>query len=118
MHARAMLLCRICRLLCISLSSLHFAFASLPRAEVDALREIFSVASLPWDQEKDPCALLQVRCYDNRTVSALFFSQLNITSLPESIGQLKSLEWLVLSHNQLTEIPDGIAELQSLFMVL
>ena len=117
MHARAMFLCRICRLVCIGLSSLHFACASLPSAEVEALREIFQVAKLPWDEGNDPCVLSQVRCHDNRTVSTLFFSQLNITSLPESIGQLRSLEWLILSHNQLTEIPDDIVELQSLIML-
>ena len=86
MHARTMFLCRICRLVCIGSSSLHFACASLPSAEVEALREIFQVAKLPWDEGNDPCALRQVRCHDNRTVSTLFFAQLNITSLPESIG--------------------------------
>ena len=112
-----MFLCRICRLVCIGLSSLHFACASLPSAEVEALREIFQVAKLPWDEGNDPCALRQVKCHDNRTVSTLFFSQLNITSLPESIGQLRSLEWLILSHNQLTEISPSIWELESLEML-
>eukprot|EP00435_Cladocopium_sp_Y103_P037993 s1603_g10.t1 len=117
MHARAMLVCRIWRLLCIGLSSLHFAFASLPSAEVEALREMFQVANLLWDQGKDPCALRQVSCHDNHTVSLLFFPRLNITSLPESIGQLKSLEGLVLNENLLTEVPPSIWKLQSLEML-
>ena len=108
-----MLICRSCWLLCIGLSSLHLAFASLPSAEVEALREMFQVAYLPWEG-KDPCALRQVGC-DNHTVSTvshLFFPRLNITSLPESIGQLKSLEVLVLNDNLLTEIPPVIWKLQ------
>ena len=113
MCARAMLICQSCWLLCIGLSSLHLAFASLPSAEVEALREMFQVANLPWEG-KDPCALRQVGC-DNHTVSTvshLFFPRLNITSLPESIGQLKSLEVLVLNDNLLTEIPPVIWKLQ------
>ena len=37
-----------------------------------------------------------------------------LTSLPESIGELSSLKTLYLTHNQLTSLPESIGELSSL----
>jgi len=38
----------------------------------------------------------------------------NIETLPESIGNLKNLEYLYLYRNNLTQFPDSIGDLQSL----
>ncbi|MBS0586076.1 MAG: leucine-rich repeat domain-containing protein, partial [Verrucomicrobia bacterium] len=37
-----------------------------------------------------------------------------LTTIPDTIGQLRALTWLNLSHNQLTTIPDTIGQLRTL----
>ena len=87
-------------------------FATLPQEELDALREMFQVARLDWNEGQDPCTLKQVRCGDNHVTSLLLLSQ-NITWLPESIGQFQYLEFLDLSDNQLISLPSSISQLRS-----
>ena len=103
---------RICLLLCC-LFVLPFLSASLPEEEVNALREIFDAANLQWEQGRDPCALPQVECHDGRTLRLHLIGR-NITSLPESIGQLQFLKTLWLSGNKLSSLPKSVGQLQSL----
>lgn len=89
----AMLICRFRALVCISLPFLCCIFASLPSADVAALREIFHVANLEWKQGQEPCTLQRVRCDDdNRTVKSLILHSLKLTWLPrlDTCSPLKS----------------------------
>ena len=102
----AMAISRLC--VALSLSILQgVVFATLPQEELDALREMFQVAHLDWNEWQDPCTLKQVRCSNNHVTSLLLHSQ-NITWLPESIGQFQFLEDLDLSHNQLISLPSSM----------
>lgn len=42
----------------------------------------------------------------------LDLSRLDLTEIPESIGQLQLLEILDISHNRLTTLPETIGQLQ------
>jgi internalin A len=44
----------------------------------------------------------------------LFLDQNSLTSLPDSIGQLKSIEWLTITDNQLTSLPEAIGQMTRL----
>ena len=50
----------------------------------------------------------------NITVQKLDLRFNELTTLPDSIGQLQFLEWLDLENNHLTTLPDSIGELQRL----
>ena len=103
------------RCVSIGLAFLCSVFSTLPSAEVEALREIFQVASLPWDQGQDPCGLPQVQCdKGNQTTESLILHSLKLSWLPDSIGRLQSLESLHLQDNQLRSLPESIAQLKSL----
>ena len=103
------------RCVSIGLAFLCSVFATLPSAEVEALREIFQVASLPWEQGQDPCGLPQVQCdKGNQTTESLILNSLKLTWLSDSIGRLQSLESLHLQDNQLRSLPESIAQLKSL----
>ena len=99
---------------------LHLATAatSLPPAEVEALRDIFRVAQIPWNETRDPCAQFEAHFPDvNCTtghVTNLDLSAMWLTSLPESIGQLLELGSLTLDNNRLTSLPESIGQLQEL----
>ena len=44
----------------------------------------------------------------------LGLSDLGLTTLPDSLAQLQSLQTLNVGNNQLTALPDSLAQLQSL----
>ena len=88
--------------------------ATLPRHELAALRDIFLAAHLPWNETQDPCTDPEVvRCERNHVSKLVVFGN-QMTSLPQSIGNLQVLEWLDLSQNMLTSLPDSIGNLQAL----
>ncbi len=47
-------------------------------------------------------------------ITHLDLSNLNLTTLPEAIGNLTNLQYLVLTNNQLTAIPEAIGKLTNL----
>ena len=88
-------------------------FATLPSEEMSALHEIFLAAGIPWDG--DPCnSTPKVTVCDNGHVTRLLLKQGNLTSLPESIAQLRKLEDLDVELNQLSSLPASIGQLQAL----
>lgn len=52
-------------------------------------------------------------CYENKRAK-LYLLGLSLKSLPDSIGELKSLETLIVSFNELESIPESIGELKAL----
>ena len=104
----------------LALHPLHLATAAtpLPPEEVEALRDIFRVAQIPWNETRDPCAQCEahfphVNCTTGH-VTHLDLASLWLTSLPESIGRLQKLLYLYVSNNQLTSLPESIGQLQEL----
>ena len=91
--------------------------ATLPPEELRALRELFGAANISWQEGGDPCSAqvegVSLRC-DRDHVTFLAVSDRNLTSLPESIGQLHKLQILVLSDNRLASLPESMGQLQTL----
>jgi len=48
------------------------------------------------------------------SLQELYLSNNQITGLPESIGRLRNLEYFNISNNQLTELPEAIGKLKNL----
>ena len=100
--------------LCTGTSIAFPVQATLPPQELEALRDIFLAAHLPWNETQGPCTDPEVmRCERNR-VSKLEVHGNHMTSLPESIGNLQAIEWLDLSQNTLTSLPESIGNLKAL----
>ena len=104
------------------LEVLFFAFLpiyalALPPEEVAALREIYLAAHIPWEQIQDPCKTqlkgLNVTCYNDHVIY-LTLNNRNVTSLPESIGQLQELSYLSFRYNRLASLPESISQLHKL----
>ena len=94
--------------------------AALPPKELEAVRDLFLAAHghpYPWNETEDPCTFWnQIHCEKNH-VTELKLSQPyhpQLTSLPESIGNLQLLSVLDVSRNQLTSLPEWIGKLQAL----
>ena len=51
---------------------------------------------------------------ENQRITGIGFFDCGISTLPESIGDLKSLQTLYLDNNKLTTLPESIGNLKSL----
>ena len=104
----------------VSLVCLFVVSVSLPVNEEKALQDIFRAAQIPL-ATGDPCEIetfiylngYKVSCHNNH-VTKLTMNANQLTSLPESIGQLQQLSDLNLQFNQLTSLPESIGQLQQL----
>jgi Leucine-rich repeat (LRR) protein len=81
------------------------------RFQVKAFKEKFSDKARV--SEKKMKRLSLSFCHIH-TLTSLNFSYNQLTSIPNEIGQLSSLEHLYLNNNQLTSIPNEIGQLRSL----
>ena len=104
----------------VSLVCLFVVSVSLPVNEEQALQDIFRAAQIPL-ATGDPCEIetwmylngYTVSCHNNH-VTNLTMSATHLTSLPESIGQMKMLSHLSLEPSQLTSLPESIGQLEML----
>ena len=108
----------------VSLVCLFVVSVSLPVNEEQALRDIFRAAQIPL-ATGDPCEIktpaylsgYKVSCRNNHVTNLTIYAT-DLTSLPESIGQLQQLSHLDLTSNQLTSLPESIGQLQQLSYLL
>ena len=90
--------------------------ATLPPKELEAVRDLFLAAhGFPWNETEDPCTLWnQIHCEKNHVTELKLSDHYQLTSVPESIGNLQLLSVLDLSYNRLTLLPESIGKLQAL----
>ena len=104
----------------VSLVCLFVVSVSLPVPEEETLQDIFRAAQIPL-ATGDPCEIdsrayvsgWKVSCHNNHVINLTIYAT-DLTSLPESIGQLEQLSHLDLQSNQLTSLPESIGQLQQL----
>ena len=81
------------------------------QSDLDVLQDIINVNDSLSDEE--PLEIGSQLWVDGR-LDSLYLSSNQLTTLPESIGNLSSLEELFLSSNQLTTLPESICNLTNL----
>jgi Leucine-rich repeat (LRR) protein len=65
-------------------------------------------------QEQRAAAAGKIAACRDHNLTRLDLSRMGLTSLPDCIGQLQQLEWLVLVSNQLTHLPEWVFKLRDL----
>ncbi|MBP5093899.1 MAG: leucine-rich repeat domain-containing protein, partial [Abditibacteriota bacterium] len=79
-------------------------YSSLPVSEQQALDDLKALIG----------SYLYYRTENGHVVGTLDLRGNNLTSLPESIGNLTNLEFLFLDYNKLTSLPSSIGNLTNL----
>ena len=80
--------------------SMQDLFSNLPEMERDFLQEL-EVSTKELSKKKRPRIIT-----GGNHVTKLFLRECKLKSLPESIGNLKYLQILILERNKLREIPE------------
>ncbi|GAI97570.1 unnamed protein product, partial [marine sediment metagenome] len=88
--------------------------AQIPQFEADILQELENQLkkefTLVHEVKGDTTMGFTV---ENKRVTGIGLQDCGLTSLPDTIGNLKSLQTLLLDGNQLTTLPESIANLSS-----
>src|SRR5690606_27572794 len=92
----------------------------IPAVECAALMDIKAVATpgglATWGAG-DPCTWYTVICHEGH-VTLVGITSDQVTTIPESIGNLSHLAGLVVVENQLTEVPDSLGDLTDLTVLI
>ena len=96
-----------------------FRGAQITRLEADALRELEKLATWLTNRQFTKVNEVGLRTKmgfstENQRVIGIGLWECGISTLPESIGNLKSLTYLSLMDNKLTTLPESIGNLSSL----
>ncbi len=86
----------------------------LIRSDVEILLELERFLKKKFSSNSDfSSSKMGFKCKNN-CVNELWIKKMNIESLPESIGNLNSIEFLYISHNKIKFLPESIGNLESL----
>jgi len=83
-------------------------------AHFDAELDDWVVQAAAAPQEKRAEAAAKIAACRDHNLTRLDLSRLGLSSLPDCIGQLQQLEWLVLVSNNLTALPGWVCKLPDL----
>ena len=97
-----------------------FRGALISKTEADILQEIETITKLKFTKIEKRVRIPKMGFYTkNYKITGIVLCECRLSTLPESIGKLSSLQTLDLSWNNLTTLPESIGNLKSLaYLVL
>ena len=92
-----------------------FRSAQIPQFQADVLQELETQLKKEFTLvDKVQLGIKMGFSVENQRITGIGLYKCDISTLPESIGNLKSLQTLWLGSNQLTTLPESISKLKSL----